>query len=209
MRSLRNLSLLLAFLLLTVSPSFALKGVLSTPEDMARLRRDLKAGNLHAGITRLSEVIDQYGEPLSKTDTDKKVTLEYGDFKIEFTKNHFWREWGFDSFKKPAYTDKIKLLRQRLEGQKIVGENIPVEKFYKDYDEPTEIFLTPDDGEISVYYYGDMRLTFENVFTLKSWEAKRLDDPGIEISGARATIEPAVAAVTVNPPATASPTQVK
>jgi hypothetical protein len=210
MKGFRTIAFVFMFSLCVIPASFALRGVIASPDDMSRLKADLKYGRFQVGITRLEEVIDQYGEPIKKTDAERKVTLDYGDFKIEFNKDHFWRDWGYDSFKSPAYTDKIKLLRQKLESKKIEGRNIPIEKFYKDYDEATEIYLTPEDGQISVYYYGDIRLTFENVFTLKLWEAKNLDDSssGIATSGLQ-TVESAAPPVAVVTPTPAAPAATK
>ncbi len=201
MKAFRIVVLIGVFLFLFRMNSYATMGTPATDEDILRLKQDLIGGKLHVGITRLKDLMDQYGEPNKKVDGDKKVELQYGDLKIEFDKKRYWREWGYDSDKKPAYTDKINTLRKKLAGQKIDGKNIPIEKFIKDYDEPTEIYLTAEDGQISVYYYGEMKLTFENVFTLKNWEAKNLN----QVSGVLQSVPPPAAppvAKAENPPMT-------
>ena len=175
MRSLRIALIIFVSMFLSWTSAHALKGVTATDEDVRHLRNDLRSGQLKVGISRMKDFVQEYGEPTKKVDGDRKMSLEYGDLKVEFDRRRYWREWSYDSFKRPAYTDKINTLRKKLESKKIEGENILIEKFIKDYDEPTEVDLAANDGEISLFYYGDIRLTFENVYKLRSWEAKNLE----------------------------------
>jgi len=62
-----------------------------------------------------------------------------------------------------------------LESKELVGDYISIKKIRKDYGEPTEIYETDYDTGESVYYYGNIKLTFENVVTLESWVGKELN----------------------------------
>ena len=54
--------------------------------------------------------------------TNKKVVYNYGDIKIDFTKERYLRKWERVSSKKPAYTDDIQDIVKDLESQDIVGD---------------------------------------------------------------------------------------
>ena len=150
----KNLVLGLLALMFLTAPSWSLEGVLASPENVQRLKDDLRAGKIKVGQTRLKEILENYGLPTSITDTDKTIVYEYGDLKIEFSRERYWRDWEYDSFKKPAYSDNIDDLRKDLESEELVGDYITIKKIRKDYEEPTEIEETQDDGEASIYYYG-------------------------------------------------------
>lgn len=154
--------------------SYALEGVLATAEDVLRLKEDVLAGKIKVGITRLKEISRNYGDAASITDTQKKFTYEYQDLKIEFDKKKYLRNWEYDSFKTPAYTDDIDDLRSDLESKEIVGDYVTFSLIKNDYGEPTEYKETNRDGEHSVYYYGNIKLAFENVIVVKQWRGKNL-----------------------------------
>ncbi|VAX37389.1 hypothetical protein MNBD_UNCLBAC01-914 [hydrothermal vent metagenome] len=170
-------SLLIAFFagLLLCSSSYAIKGIMATEKDIDRLKDDLRFGFLKVGQTRLQEFRDNYGEASSIADAEKKVIYHYGDLKIEFEKKRLWRDWEYDSFYNQAYSDDIDDLRADLESEELVGENITFRRIRKDYDEPTESEETTEDGDYSIYYYGNIKMIFENVIILKSWRGKNLD----------------------------------
>jgi hypothetical protein len=153
---------------------WAVTGNTASTEDIARLKKDLALGKIQIGITRLKDVRSKYGDASTITDTEKRITYEYGDFKIDFEKTKYWRKWEYDSFKTPAYTSDINALRKDLERRKITGDFITSTKIRRDYGEPTEIYETNDDGELSIYYYGDLKLYFENVVVVKLWKGKGL-----------------------------------
>ena len=166
--------LLISFLLATTFNAQALKGMRATTEEIAQLKADLSDGKIQVGKTRLKDVVATYGEPANITTSNKIVTYDYGDLRIDFEINRFLKQWEYDSFKTPAYTKKINDLRFNLESQKIVGENITFTRIHKDFDEPTESHESNEDGKLSIYYYGNIKLTFENMFTVRSWRGQNL-----------------------------------
>lgn len=176
-----KLKILILFILSMVlinTSSSAMEGVLATPETITQLKKDLREGHIRIGFTRLHEVIDTYGKAVSVTDDDRRIIFEYDDLRIEFVKKRLWRTWMYDSFRKPVYTDDVDDLRFDLESEELVGENITATKIVKDYGEPTESMVSEEDGHNTVYYYGDIKLIFENVFVLRSWKAQNLAEEG-------------------------------
>lgn len=172
-----------ACLALNASLGLASKGIPATMEDISRLREDIRQGKIIVGQTRLNDIQNNYGNPNNIVDADKKVTYDYGDIKVEFDKKKYWKSWKYNSDKKPAYTVNSNKIRQDLEGEKLYGKLITLEKIYKDYEEPTDSVINDDDGGLSFYYYGDIELTFENIFTVKNVQGKDLnrgDDAGVK-----------------------------
>ena len=169
--------LLLSFVLSIMSAPqvFAIKGVIATPEDINNLKKALRERKVLVGQTRLKDFRNLYGEAPEINSNEKSITYNYGDLKIEFEVKRLWKDWGYDSFMSPAYTKKINDLRYNLESKKLVGENITFTKIRKDYDEPTESHETSEDGGVSIYYFGDIKLTFENVIVVKSWKGEKLN----------------------------------
>lgn len=154
--------------------SWALKGDLATETDIVQLKEDILLGKIHLGKTRLMKIQEKYGEAPNIINDDQRITYDYTDLKIVFDKKRVWKRWEYDSFKKPAYTDDVDNLRYDLESEELVGKNITFSKILKDYDDPTESFQTEEDGEMSIYYYGDIKLTFENQFVVQSWRGSNL-----------------------------------
>lgn len=167
----------------------AIEGVTATMEDVARLKSDISEGKINVGKTRLKEIRHSYGDAPTITDTDKKLTYEYGDLKIEFDKKKYLRRWEYDTFRKEVYTDKAKDLRTKLEAKKITGDYITLEKIRRDFDEPTETEETVDDGDMSACYYGNIKLIFENVISVRSWKGKNLGKGAQEAKAAEMTTE--------------------
>lgn len=150
---------------------------ISTPEDVLLLRKDLKEGKIKVGGMRLMNFRQVYGDAASITDSENKIVYDYGSgLKIEFNRKRYWRSWSYASDKKPAYNKNIDKLRFNLESQKLVGQEITTQKIFKDYEEPTEIVETADDGGQTIYYYGDIKLVFENVIEVKSWKGDKFDE---------------------------------
>lgn len=166
-----------------VSTSQALQGVLATSADVARLKVDVLEGKIKVGITRLKEISRNYGEAATITDGDRRLIYEYTNMKIIFDKHKYLRDWGYDSFKRAVYNDDIDNLRTNLEREEIVGDYITILSIMKDYGAPTEYIETDRDGEMSVYYYGNIKLTFENVIVVKQWRGKNLTPTGKLESG--------------------------
>ncbi len=173
----RALKIFLSMILmvLSVTAVFGLESMLATKEDIATLAQDLLAGKIEVGITRLSDIQSLYGDAANITDSGSKLTYNYGDLKIDFDKKKMWKEWDYDSFKKQAYTSDINKLRSDLEGKKLVGENITYDKVRKDYGEPTESEDITGDGAIAIFYYGNIKLVFENVVVVRGWDGKGLN----------------------------------
>lgn len=167
-----KLIILMSLLLLISFPLWALKGVIATPETIAQLKEDLLDGKIQIGKTRLTDVRNTYGDAPSISDTATTSGYDYGDLKLDFEKEKYLKKWEYDSFKPAAYTDDINSLRSDLESDKIVGENITFKSILQDYGQPTESMEKPDDGDLSVYYWGNIKLTFENYIVLKTWRAR-------------------------------------
>ena len=184
-----HIFLTLFTVLLAAKFSFATEGISATTEDIARLKKDVKEGRIQVGKTRLKEIITNYGEATTIQDTEKKVVYDYGDLKIEIEKERLLRDWETDTSRKAAYTDDIDNLRRDLQSDKIVGDNISLAKIVGDYGDPTELNPSNRDGAWSIYYYGDIKLIFENTFTIKAWKGVKLD------SGEPTAVEPAKAKV--------------
>jgi len=162
------------FLFFNISSVFAMKGIIATKQDILRLKTDLKNGHIQNGETRLKDIRRKYGEAVNITESESKIVYDYGDLKLEFSKKRYWRSWKYDGFKSPVYTDDVDDLRYDLESGELVGKNITFSMIRKDYGEPTESYETNEDGRISVYYYGNIKMSFENVFLLTKWRAKNL-----------------------------------
>jgi hypothetical protein len=167
-----------AILLMGISHGWALKGVVSTVDEIDQLKQDLIAGKIKVGQTRLSNIRQQYGDASDIADTEKKITYNYGDLKIEFSKDRFLKEWSYDSSRGTVYTKNVNNLRFNLESKKLVGKNITYAKIVKDFDLPTESKDSSEDGGMSIYYYGDIKMVFNNIFTVKTWKGSRLDRMG-------------------------------
>jgi len=147
-----------------------------------QLKKDLRSGYIQIGKTRLKEIRYNYGDAPDIDDSDKKIVYKYDDIKMTFTKVRYWKDWEYDGFHDPAYTDDIDDLRYDLESEELVGDNITFEQVRKDYGEPTESEETDEDGDTSTYYYGNIKMIFENHISLKSWKGKNMDpskDDGI------------------------------
>lgn len=160
----------------------AMAATISTEPDVYRLKNDLLNDVVQIGRTRLKELRRNYGDAPNITDEDDKVVYEYDDLKIEFDKVQYWVDWGYDGFKSKAYTRDIDALREDLTSEKLIGSNITYKYILREYGLPTESNPATNDGGISHYYYGDIRMTFENVFILKKWRGKNLTqkvDPGV------------------------------
>ena len=166
-----------------VSTSQALQGVLATSADVARLKVDVLEGKIKVGITRLKEISRNYGEAATITDGDRRLIYEYTNMKIIFDKHKYLRDWGYDSFKRAVYNDDIDNLRTNLEKEEIVGDYITILSIMKEYGAPTEYIETDRDGETSIYYYGNIKLTFENVIVVNQWRGKTLTPTGKLESG--------------------------
>ena len=166
--------LLMVFVCGMVSPVLAIKGKTASGEDVKFLKKDLVAGKIKIGKTRLKQIRDVYGDAATISETDKRVTYDYGDLKIDFDKIKYFRDWEYDYTYGTAYRDEIDDLRFDLEDGQIVGELYTFDQLRKDYDEPTKAFETEEDGLQSIYYYGEIKLVFENYVVVKGWTGKNL-----------------------------------
>ena len=162
--------------------SYAIEKGLATTQQIQFLKKDLLSERLEVGKTRLKEIRVNYGKPANIKNTSKKVTYDYGDLKIEFEKKRYLRNWEYDYSHTLIYSDDVTNLRKDLEAQKVGGDWLTLKQLTKDYGDPTEEYPTEEDGEYSVYYYGEIKLTFENYILMKNWDGKNLnklfeDDP--------------------------------
>ncbi len=171
----KTISLGILIVMLCVT-AHAMSGMVSTPETVAQLKKDLREGHVRIGKTRLHEVVNTYGKAATITDDERRILFEYDDLRLEFIKRRLWKSWGYDSFRKPVYTNDVDDLRFDLESEELVGGNITAANIRKDYGEPTEMIQSDVDGEKTIYYYGDIRLVFENNFVVRSWRAQNLSE---------------------------------
>ncbi|MCA9400850.1 MAG: hypothetical protein KC713_04435 [Candidatus Omnitrophica bacterium] len=169
-----NVFLMVFLLTAFVTPTFAVKGLITTPEEYNRLKQDLREGNVLIGRMRLDDFRQKYGEAPTITNTPNKITYDYGDLKIDFERVRYLLDWEKDGFKDRVNSTNVQKLINDLEQDVLVGENITLKKVLRTYDEPTEILETTEDGKKSIYYYGQIKLIFENVITVKSWKGQNL-----------------------------------
>jgi len=168
---LRNIILAAVLLVGSTSVSFA---KIASEDDIKLLKQDLLEGRIKIGETRLKKIKDAYGDAPSITSTETKLTYDYGDLKIEFDKVKYFRDWEYDYSHRTLYTDDIDNLRFDLEDGQLVGDFITFSDIRKDYGEPTEKFETDDDGQWSIYYYGEVKMKFKNNIVVRSWRGKGL-----------------------------------
>ncbi len=160
-------------------------GMIASDYDIARLKNDFASNKLAVGKTRLKDISKFQGEPRTVvTDTEKKLSYDYnGEIKIDFKKEKYLRRWEYDGFKDPVYTDDVDDLRYDLESKtKLVGQAIAYSVVRKDYDEPTESHPTEKDGGKSVYYYGNIKMIFENVIVVTKYvikDVKNIEPEGV------------------------------
>ncbi len=155
---------------------------LASQDNVNRLKKDLLTGMVKVGVTTLGQIRRTYGDASAITDSDRKVTYDFGDIKLDFDKRLFLKEWGYDSFQKKAFSDEIDDLREDLEGGEIVGKYVSLKKITDDYGQPTEIKVGSRDG-ITIYYYGDIKLVFEPKVMLIGWQGKKLSDTASAAQG--------------------------
>lgn len=160
----------IGIIFLNAALAHATKGIAATEEDIVRLKKDLQEGIVKIDQSRLNQIRENYGDPSSVADSAKSVTYNYGDLRLVFDKQKVWKDWGYDSFKMPVYTDSADNLRFDLESKELVGKNVTYAQVENSYGIPTESVETTDDGGKSVYYYGNIRMEFETVIALSSWK---------------------------------------
>ena len=158
------------------------KGKVAGKEDIALLKKDILNGRIKIGKTRLKTIKDIYGDADNISETEAKITYDYGDLRLEFDKNRYMRNWGYDYSRKTQYSDEIEDLRFDLQDGQIVGDYVSYDEIVGDYEAPTEAMEKDGYGELSYYYYCEIRLTFENVYTVRSWRGQKLKQAG-EMSG--------------------------
>jgi hypothetical protein len=167
--------LIFALMFVIFSAQIGFTARLATREDIELLKSDIISGKIKPANTRMKAIQSNYGEPQSIQDTEKKVTYDYGDLKLEFSKKYYLRDWKYDYSHKTAYSTDIKQLRKDLESGQIVGDWMELnDDIIDSYENPTEAFIKTGDGELSVYYWGEMRLTFENYFALSNIRGQNL-----------------------------------
>lgn len=147
---------------------------LASEEDIKLLKKDLLDGQIIVGKTRLSKISTAYGEAAAISENEKSITYNYGNIRIDFEKKRLLKDWEYDSSQGYAYTDSIDNLRFDLEDGQIVGDFVTFRQIQKDYDDPTKAMETDEDGAWSIYYYGDIKLVFENSFVVTSWRGSGL-----------------------------------
>ena len=169
-----RIMLVVFFVLMVGKAGWAITGVLATDQDISMLKKDLLSGKVQVGKTRLAEISKNYGDASDINSTDKRITYNYKDLKLVIEKQRLLRDWSYDSFKTAVYSDSVENLRFDLESGELAGDNIRYSKISRTYDNPTEIDESQEDGAQSIYYYGNIKLVFENYFVLKSWKGANL-----------------------------------
>jgi hypothetical protein len=175
MKLLKILFILLITLSFSGQAALAAEGRVASNDELMLLKKDLLAGEIKVGQTRLKKIREAYGDAPKISETEKKITYEYKDLRLDFDKKQYFREWKYDYSHEYGVKDEIANLRFDLEDQQIVGDYYAYREIVKDYEEPTEAYPKKGDGAISVYYWGELKLTFENVVVLSSWRGDKLD----------------------------------
>jgi len=175
--------LIVVLILVCGVPTYAIMGIPATEDSISQLKRAIRGGIIQIGKTRLKEINEVYGYPSSVVNDESRIVYDYGDIRVEFTKKKVWKMWEYDSFKRPVYTKDADDLRFDLESGELIGKNITFRRVRKDYGEPTESMETDNDGEQSTYYYGNIKLVFENVVILRSLRGTTADDTGAVAEG--------------------------
>ena len=167
--------IVIVFLLIAIPSSvWALRGVVASSADIQNLKNAVRSGIIKIGETRLNEIRDNYGEAESILDDERKMVYDYGEVRIDIEKKRIWKDWEYDTFRDPAYNDDIDDLRFDLESEELTGDNITYRRIRRDYGEPTEAYTTNEDGGISIFYYGDIKMIFENHYVVRSWKGSNL-----------------------------------
>ena len=159
----------------TTHVAFSASSKVATDDQINLLKQDLVTGRIKINESRLKKIRDAYGDAASINETESRITFDYGDLQLTFDKTKYLKKWEYDRSKAAAYTDDVESLIYDLESQQIVGDFWTYDDFKKDYGDPTEAEESDKDGQKSVYYYGEVKLTFENVYLLKSWRGRDLD----------------------------------
>ncbi|MBF0479050.1 MAG: hypothetical protein HQL26_06170 [Candidatus Omnitrophica bacterium] len=157
------------------SAALAFEKRLAAPADILRLKSDLVQQVIKADVVRMKDIRAVYGDPATITETGRRIVFDYNDLFLEFEKQVLFRKWGHDFSQPQAWSANVKKARTAIEGGQITGTEYTLDRLYKDYKDPTFKVETSGDGELSYYYYGEMKLTFENVYVLKSWKGKKLE----------------------------------
>lgn len=169
-----RLTFVLLLLLAQAPAVWAIRGVLANDQDILNLKRDLRDNKIMIGKTRLNQIRDVYGDAASINDTSNRITYDYGDLRIVFDKVLYWKGWTFDTFKDPVYTNNVDNLRFDLESKQLTGENVTLDQVLRSYGEPTSSMETTEDGGMAAYYYGNIKLIFENYIVVRSWRGENL-----------------------------------
>jgi hypothetical protein len=161
---------MMVILIVCFSSLILADGFLATKNNIELLKEDLLAEHLQVNQTRLRFIRKYYGDAPEITEDDEEIVYEYPGLKIEFNKKRILVSWEYDTFKDPVYTDDVDDLREDLESQEIAGNNISYAYIVKEYGEPTDLIETENDGMHSIYYYGDIKLIFENIIKMKKYQ---------------------------------------
>lgn len=149
---------------------------IASVDDINLLKKDLRDNRLKIGEVRLMKIVNAYGKPSSITDNPTKLIYDYGDLRLSFNKIKYLKSWKFDYSKKPVYSDAVDDLRYDLSAGQIAGDFITYANILNTYGDPTEAHEKYGDGEQSIYYYGEIKLVFENNILLQSWKGRALSD---------------------------------
>jgi hypothetical protein len=163
------------FITVGVTVTSAQSSRMATEDDIKLLKQDLLDGSIKINKTRLRSIISTYGKSTDVTENESRLTYDYGDLKIVFSKNKYLRKWEMDSSKTPVYSRAVDQLRFDLQSEELVGDFINFERIRRNYGEPTARLVMDGDGEASVYYYGKIKLIFENVVEIESWRGEALE----------------------------------
>jgi len=161
------LALTIVFSSATIVP--AIVGQIATEEDIIHLKRALLNGRVKSGETRLKQIQKAYGDAPTINDSEERLVYDYGDIRLNFKKKKYLKRSEYDYRYDPVYTNEIDNLRFDLADQQLVGGFITFSQIRRSYGEPIIAFETQNDGGTSVYHYGEIKLTFENVVILASW----------------------------------------
>jgi len=166
--------LVIVFLVVNINGICLAEESIAVKENVDLLKKDIINGRVQIGKTRLYTIKKYYGTAPQITVNERKIAYDYPDLRIEFRKKKLLKDWEYDTFKGAVYTDDIDKLRSDLEADKIVGNNITYSYIARNYGQPTDFYESDADGDKSIYYYGDIKLIFENYATIDKYKMKGL-----------------------------------
>lgn len=161
--------------------------------NIDRLKQDLRSKRLQIGITTLGDVRSLYGDARSVVDNEASVVYDYGDLTVNFEKKRVLKTWVIDSSLPSADDEKTYRLKSAL-GRTVIPGHATLENIISDYTKPSKTFKSDREANVTICYFGDLVLTFNEVTIMSSWQANEMPDQysserGVLLAGPHATVK--------------------